>query len=187
MFNNKSIYALNKKDPDAIVYTDADGTLVRLTRDDFASEDEFQKWKAWSDENYHGDEKDTHIHANHTAPISRLPEDTGAAPSPEAEMETEHEQRERAQLRKLLSEGLDSCLTPTQKRRLWMSCVEELTVREIAEREKVSFQNAAKSIAAAKKKMQNVGIYCRLSNDDEFSFWYKGGFTLMHPQTCNRW
>lgn len=25
MFNRKSIYALNKKDPNAIVYTDADG------------------------------------------------------------------------------------------------------------------------------------------------------------------
>jgi hypothetical protein len=27
MFNRKSIYALNKKDPNAIVYTDADGNL----------------------------------------------------------------------------------------------------------------------------------------------------------------
>lgn len=27
MFNRKSIYALNKKDPNAIVYTDADGIL----------------------------------------------------------------------------------------------------------------------------------------------------------------
>jgi len=31
MFNRKSIYALNKKDPNAIVYTDADGNLIRLT------------------------------------------------------------------------------------------------------------------------------------------------------------
>ena len=41
MFNRKSIYALNKKDPNAIVYTDADGNLIRLTRDDFSNEEEF--------------------------------------------------------------------------------------------------------------------------------------------------
>ena len=36
MFNRKSIYALNKKDPDAIVYMDANEVIVRLTREDFA-------------------------------------------------------------------------------------------------------------------------------------------------------
>ena len=41
MFNSKSIYALNKKDPNAIVYPSVDGTLCRLTREDFASEAEF--------------------------------------------------------------------------------------------------------------------------------------------------
>jgi len=30
MFYSKSIYALNKKDRDAIVYEDADGSLIRL-------------------------------------------------------------------------------------------------------------------------------------------------------------
>ena len=45
MFNRKSNYALNKKDPDAIVYMDANEVIVRLTREDFASEKEFLKWK----------------------------------------------------------------------------------------------------------------------------------------------
>ena len=52
MFNRKSIYALNKKDPDAIVYMDTNEVIVRLTREDFASEEEFLKWKALSDEDY---------------------------------------------------------------------------------------------------------------------------------------
>ena len=39
MFNRKSIYALNKKDPDAIVYMDTNEVIVRLTREDFASEE----------------------------------------------------------------------------------------------------------------------------------------------------
>ena len=43
LFDNKSIYALNKKDKDAIVYRDAEG---------YISEAEFLKWKAWSDQEY---------------------------------------------------------------------------------------------------------------------------------------
>ena len=46
MFNRKSSYALNKKDPNAIVYMDANEAIIRLTREDFASEKEFLKWKA---------------------------------------------------------------------------------------------------------------------------------------------
>ena len=52
MFNRKSSYALNKKDPNAIVYMDANEAIIRLTREDFASEKEFLKWKALSDEDY---------------------------------------------------------------------------------------------------------------------------------------
>ena len=52
MFNRKSSYALNKKDPNAIVYMDANEAIIRLTREDFASEEEFLKWKALSDADY---------------------------------------------------------------------------------------------------------------------------------------
>lgn len=44
MFDNKTIYALNKKDSDAIVYTDAEGNTLRLTYKDFASKEEFDIW-----------------------------------------------------------------------------------------------------------------------------------------------
>ena len=33
MFNRKSSYALNKKDPNAIVYMDANEAIIRLTRE----------------------------------------------------------------------------------------------------------------------------------------------------------
>ena len=57
MFNRKSSYALNKKDPNAIVYMDANEAIIRLTREDFAREDfareeEFLKWKSLSDADY---------------------------------------------------------------------------------------------------------------------------------------
>ena len=45
MFNRKSDYALNKKDISAIVYIDSDKHIIRLTREDFTSEDEFLRWK----------------------------------------------------------------------------------------------------------------------------------------------
>ena len=32
---------------------DANEAIICLTREDFADEEEFLKWKAWSDENYH--------------------------------------------------------------------------------------------------------------------------------------
>ena len=67
-----SIYAINKLDPDAIVYPDANGENTRLTRDDFDSEEEFQKWKTWSDANLHEEEKRDHLEANHTAPEDSL-------------------------------------------------------------------------------------------------------------------
>ena len=52
MFDRKSDYALNKKDPDAIVCKSVTDVHIRLTRADFASESEFQKWKRWSDGDY---------------------------------------------------------------------------------------------------------------------------------------
>lgn len=64
MFNRKSSYALNKKDPNAIVYMDANEAIIRLTREDFASEEEFLKWKSLSDADYHASEKEDHVYAN---------------------------------------------------------------------------------------------------------------------------
>ena len=57
MFDPKSDYALNKKDPEAIVCPSATGVHIRLTRADFASEDEFQRWKNLSDKDYEDMEK----------------------------------------------------------------------------------------------------------------------------------
>ena len=56
MFDKKSEYALNKHDQDSIIYISVSGR-IRLTRADFSSEEEFLKWKAWSDADYHQTEK----------------------------------------------------------------------------------------------------------------------------------
>ena len=78
MFNRKSSYALNKKDPNAIVYMDANEAIIRLTREDFASEKEFLKWKALSDEDYHASEKEAHVYANHTLALDELSEEAAS-------------------------------------------------------------------------------------------------------------
>ena len=57
MIKKNSIYSLNKKNPDAIVYPSATGKPVFVTREDFPSEEEFLAFKKWSDENFHSEEK----------------------------------------------------------------------------------------------------------------------------------
>ena len=80
MFNRKSSYALNKKDFNAIVYIDANENIIRLTREDFSSEEEFQKWKAWSDENYHTEDNRDVVEGKHNMSMgkTRLIAETGA-------------------------------------------------------------------------------------------------------------
>ena len=48
MFDSKSDFALNKLDRDAIVCRSVTGIHIRLTREDFASEVEFLRWKVWA-------------------------------------------------------------------------------------------------------------------------------------------
>lgn len=48
MFDNKSDYALNKKDQDSIVYCGSDGYVAHITRADFSSEEEFLFWNSCS-------------------------------------------------------------------------------------------------------------------------------------------
>ena len=63
------------------------------------------------------------------------------------------EQQERQELCRMLTEGLDSCLTPTQRRRLWLYCVDGLTVRQIAEAENVKHPSIVECLTAAKEKL----------------------------------
>ena len=63
------------------------------------------------------------------------------------------EQQEREEMRRLLMEGLDNCLTRPQRRRLWLHCVDGLTVRQIAEAEGVQHPSIVECLAAAKKKL----------------------------------
>ena len=151
MFDPKSDYALNKKEPNAIVYIDSEGTLTRLTSEDFASTEEFHQWKAWSDTDYHELEKKNHIFSNHTVPTAG---EGILVQSPEDILIEAQDQQDRLELRRLLMVGLDSCLTPTQRRRIWLYCVDELTEDAIALAENVKQQSVSECLWRAKEKLK---------------------------------
>ena len=84
MQDANSIYSLNKRDTDAIVYTNANGTVTRLTSGDFSSEQEFQRWKEWSDHDFHAEEKQDHIFEDNNYSLEAQPEHIAKVPSAEA-------------------------------------------------------------------------------------------------------
>ena len=152
--NKNSIYALNKKDPDAIVYPSANGKLIRVTREDFPSEEEFLAFKKWSDENFHEEEKLDHREANHVLSADDLSEAALAVPAADVLMERQHERAEKRRIASNMVVKLKDKLTDTQFRRLWMYHVDGKTEEEIAEIEGVAQQQISKSIIAAEKKIK---------------------------------
>ena len=84
MYDRRSIYALNKKNPDAIVLPDADGNLICLTCADFTDEAEFRRWKRWSDQDFHAEDKSDVEESDHTTSMDMVPEAALAVPNEEA-------------------------------------------------------------------------------------------------------
>lgn len=138
--------------------TDADGNLIRLTCDDFASATEFQRWKDWSDSDLRKEENADHKQSDNSISLEVLSEEATAVVSIEDEYMEQISADEAAVLVRLLRQGLSSHLTETQRRRLWKYCVEGKPVRLIA-KEECAYRNAVwKSIQAAKEKMFNFFV-----------------------------
>ena len=154
MFDPKSDYALNKMDPEAIVYIDSRGTLIRLTVDNFASPEEFWRWKEWSDSDYHKIDNAGVAFSKRTLSLQGLSEQTIAVQSPEEYLIMLQEQQERAELRRLLMEGVDNCLTQSQRRRLWLYCVDGLSEEAIALAENVRQQSVSECLYRAKENLK---------------------------------
>ena len=151
MKRKKSDYALNKEAPDAIVYQDAYDNIKPLTSEQFTSEEEFLRWKKWSDENYHEQEKRDNIADKHTVPLSDVSEAKATASSHEAQIAEDEAEAERLdELIRLLHE-IQHLISDKQFRRLWMWRVDGKTEEEIAQIEGIRQQNVSKSIQAALK------------------------------------
>ncbi|MBQ9045547.1 MAG: sigma-70 family RNA polymerase sigma factor [Oscillospiraceae bacterium] len=154
MLKPKSSYALNKKDRDAIVYIDANHQIVRLTRDDFDTEEEFVKWKEWSDEIYHAEEKADHIYSNHTVSQTELVEQTIETPSPEVATIWQDQRRKQEQYAAETVLQIRDVVTEKQFRRLWLYHVSGLTEQKIADLESVGQSRISKSLMAAEKRIK---------------------------------
>ena len=156
MFNKKSDYSLNKKDRGAIVYTDVNQQTVRLTRNDFDSEEEFIKWKAWSDENYHQEELREHIHADHSISSTELVEVMAQAPSPEFTIEQRIEKQEKDVYCAETVIRIRGKISEKQFRRIWMRYVEGMEIEAIAKLEGRAHSSVSESISRAKKKINEL-------------------------------
>ena len=154
--NRNSDYARNKRDADAIVYQDASGNTIRLTREDFSSEEEFLLWKAWSDADYHRTEKCNHHYSDHTVSFENLFDWLSAVPSMDRKLGEEYDRQEQKRLHTEVMELLKNGLSEIQFRRLWMHHVEGRTVREIAQKEGVGYQRVHKSIQAAENNIFKI-------------------------------
>ncbi|MEY8389719.1 hypothetical protein AALC17_21160 [Oscillospiraceae bacterium 38-13] len=155
MFDSKSDFALNKFDQAAIVCRSVTGIHIRLTREDFASEEEFLLWKVWSDGDYYDTEKDGRGFYDNGILLDPHVDKLGAVPSIEedilAALDAAEASTEQARRTAALIEQIKSCLTGTQYRRLWMYYVEGMSETKIAEIECVGQPRISRSLSRARK------------------------------------
>ena len=156
MFDNKSDYALNKKDQDSIVYSGSDGNIARITRADFSSEEEFLFWKSWSDADYkETDYADSYFH-RHTVGLDTIGDNAGNIPSPEEMLLYKTEREEQVQEAMELVQMIAKSLTAVQFRRLWLHHVQLENVRTIAKAEGVAHPSIVASITSAQRKILKI-------------------------------
>ena len=156
MFDRKSIYALNKKDPDAIVCPDTKGNLHRLTRADFDSEEEFKFWKTWSDQDYWlRDRGDTEENDN-TVSIEMLSDLAVSEPNVEELLICKEDNKKRERKNAMLIAWIRSCLTDRQFRRLFLYHGKAMTEAKISALESVGQQRISNSIVSAEKKIKKI-------------------------------
>ncbi len=148
MYNKKSDYALNKKNKDAIVSRNAAGDIVQITKEEFASEEEFAHWKEWSDNEYRQEYNADQSYKRLKNKLQKQAESTGYSLSVEQLLLNDLSDEER----KALINKIKSVLTEKQFRRLWLYYVEEKTEQEIADIEGIAQQNVSKSIRLSIKK-----------------------------------
>ena len=151
MLNKNSDYALNKKNPTAIVCVSVTGDNVKLVREQFESEEEFLFWKQWSDNDYQEIElRSRRAHDDYVIPLN---EDIDAPSEPlEDAFISAIENAEREKERTEQMAQIQDILTETQFRRLWLHHAEGKTHQEIADMKGVGRRRVTTSIDDALEK-----------------------------------
>lgn len=150
MLNTRSVYALNKLDKTSIVYPSVTGEDTFLRCEDFASMEEFEYWKNWSDDNYHKAEVDGW---NDSRCLSFEAQRDATAPSAEDIVLISYITAEQEEKQQQMLEQIRKHLTDTQFRRWWRHCVQKVPVIQIAGDEKVAESSVSESISRAKEKI----------------------------------
>ena len=153
MQKHKDIYTLNRENPDAIIYLDSDGKIIRLTKEDFSSEEEFHRWKEWSDQQYQHEMRQDKVYRNRK--VSLLEQDQSVDTS--ADLETlllENAGRmARSRVAMIDLAEIQRLLTIKQFRRLWLYGAMQMTEEEIARFENTSQQAISKSLRIAIRRI----------------------------------
>lgn len=130
---------------------------IRLTRADFSSEEEFLKWKTWSDADYHETEKKGRSFNDNRVALDDYLDVVGAVQSAEDEFFSEllkaDVQAEEKALREKRLAALKAILNAKQYRRIWLYYAERKSVTEIARLEGVTKASVSLSLARAIKKI----------------------------------
>jgi len=160
--NNDSF--LNKREKKAIIYNSVNDTQIRLTRADFSSEDEFLKWKDWSDKDYHDIERSGRDFYDYGISLDERLDFIGAVLSIEDELFTKPDEAEYIQrlseCRTELLKQIKSTLTEKQYRRLWMHYAEGMSIKEISLAEDTTHQSISECIFAAQKNILKSAQKC---------------------------
>ena len=150
MFIAKTDYTLNRKNKNAIVCKTAVGNYVLLKREDFANDEEFEKWNAWSDEDYHLEENANRRTCRKNVMLSEKLDNEICCITAEDMLCEKLDNLEKidkaCQIKELLTE--------TQYRRLWMYAVKDISMPKIAKLEEVSVSCVSSSIYEARKKIK---------------------------------
>ena len=152
MFDTNTQYALNKRNPKAIVYIDAFGEKTEISADALGEEG-FSKWKAMMDESLHEQELEDHIYHDHTISFGDFTLAGYTVPDHATVMMDAELHREREALKEQVGLAFFTRLTYTQQSRFWQNAVEGISTRKIATIEGASHQSVCESIERARKKI----------------------------------
>lgn len=149
---NKTDYAANVTNEDAIVYRFADGTIKHITVDDFGGDEEsFRKWKAVSDKDYYVEDRKTNNFSKKEVPLS-VAGDLEKYSTPYLEDEYIDNQDEKA-LSSIMQQFI-SLLTDVQKRRLFLYAFSKKSFREIARAEGVDHKQICRCFTNILNKLK---------------------------------
>ena len=151
MHNKYSDYVANKTDAEAIVCRSATGEDVCLTRADFESDEEFQRWKGWSAADYKQSERRDRAYNDRRLSLAAayFLSDREFYECLSGELKAAEQQT-----RDDLVSHIRSLITDTQFSRLWrrFACGRELA--DIAAEDGVSVAAVSNSIKRAAKRIR---------------------------------